>query len=232
MKILIVDDDADLRALIGFALRQGGFLGLEAPDVKSCRQLIEDEQPDLVILDVNLPDGNGLDLCREIRERSQVPILMLTVRNSEDDLVSALELGADDFLSKPFSPRTLLARIRALLRRASQEQGGRMELGELTLDMDRRQLQVNVREPVRLTGLETRLMQILIAHGGRPVTSEKLITHVWSARRSTDRQLLKQLIHRLRQKIEADPGAPGILLTESGIGYRLGTDSGGTDDLP
>ncbi|TVQ36616.1 MAG: DNA-binding response regulator [Wenzhouxiangella sp.] len=221
MKILIVDDDADLRALIGFALRQAGLMSVEASSARACRSQFADESPDLVILDVNLPDGSGLELCREIRGKSVVPILMLTVRNSEDDLVQALELGADDFLSKPFSPRTLIARVRALLRRSSQDAGDRLEIPGLTLDLERRQMQIDQREPIRLTGLEARLMQILIAHAGRPVTTEKLISHVWSARRSTDRQLLKQLIHRLRQKIEHDPAEPGLLLTEPGIGYRL-----------
>ncbi len=223
MKILIVDDDADLRALIGFALRQGGLLPVEAGDARSFRRALADENPDLVILDINLPDGNGLELCREIRVRSAVPILMLTVRNSEDDLVQALELGADDFLSKPFSPRTLLARIRALLRRSGQEQGDVLEASSLRLDLEARTVQIEEREPIRLTPLEARLLQMLMASDGRVVSSDKLIRHVWSARRSTDRQLLKQLIHRLRHKLEVDPSRPLWLLTEPGVGYRLGS---------
>ncbi|TVS10707.1 MAG: DNA-binding response regulator [Wenzhouxiangella sp.] len=221
MKVLIVDDDADLRSLIAFALRQGGLLPIEASDVRSCRALLVQEGPDLVVLDINLPDGDGLSLCREIRSTSDIPILMLTVRNSEDDLVAALDLGADDFLSKPFSPRTLLARIRALLRRAGQERGDRMELQGLVLDLEARTVQIDQREPVRLTSLELRLIQILVANAGRPVTTDKLVKHVWSARRSTDRQLLKQLAHRLRHKLEVDPATPVVLLTEPGVGYRL-----------
>jgi DNA-binding response OmpR family regulator len=222
MKVLIVDDDTDLRSLIAIALRQAGLLAVEAADVRNCRSKLAEEAPDLVILDINLPDGNGLDLCREIRSRLPIPILMLTVRNSEDDLVTALDLGADDFLSKPFSPRTLVARIRALLRRAGQDKGERMEVEGLVLDLEARTIQIEQREPVRLTPLEGRLLQLLIAHAGRPVTTEKLISHVWSARRSTDRQLLKQLMHRLRQKLEIDPSNPVFLLTEPGLGYRLG----------
>ena len=221
MKVLIVDDDADLRSLIAFALRQGGLLPVEAQDVRSCRTLLAAEDPDLVVLDVNLPDGDGLALCKEIRSASDVPILMLTVRNSEDDLVAALDLGADDFLSKPFSPRTLLARIRALLRRAGQERGEPLEYQGLVLDLEARTVQIEQREPVRLTSLELRLLQILLANARRPVTTDKLIKHVWSARRSTDRQLLKQLAHRLRQKLELDPASPVLLLTEPGVGYRL-----------
>lgn len=221
MKILVVDDDADLRSLIAFALRQAGLLTIEAADVRSCRLQLRDEAPDLIILDINLPDGNGLELCREIRAGSAVPILMLTVRNSEDDLVTALELGADDFLSKPFSPRTLLARIRALLRRVSQDKGDRLEIEGMALDLEARTIQIEQHEPIRLTPLECRLLQILLAHAGRPVATDRLISHVWSARRSTDRQLLKQLIHRLRHKLESDPAQPRYLLTEQGLGYRL-----------
>jgi DNA-binding response OmpR family regulator len=175
MKVLIVDDDTDLRSLIAIALRQAGLLAVEAADVRNCRSKLAEEAPDLVILDINLPDGNGLDLCREIRSRLPIPILMLTVRNSEDDLVTALDLGADDFLSKPFSPRTLVARIRALLRRAGQDKGERMEVEGLVLDLEARTIQIEQREPVRLTPLEGRLLQLLIAHAGRPVTTEKLI---------------------------------------------------------
>jgi len=221
MKILVVDDDADLLALVGFALTQAGYAVVKAPDVKTARRVFDAEAPDLAILDINLPDGDGFDVCEAIRERSRIPVMMLTARGEEEDLVKALDIGADDYLTKPFSPRTLLARVKALLRRAGLETGGAMSAGRLSLDLEAHSLQLGDAAPVKLTKLETRLLQILIANAGHVVSTERLLTHVWGHRGSGDRQLLKQLVHRLRQKIEDDPSDPGYLQTESGAGYRL-----------
>jgi len=221
MKILIVDDDGDLLALVGFALTQAGFTTVRAGDARSGTALFTAESPDLAILDINLPDGSGFDVCEAIRRQSRIPIMMLTARGEEEDLVKALDLGADDYLTKPFSPRTLLARVRALLRRAGLEAGGAMQAGSLSLDLEAHALRVGEADPVRLTKLETRLLQILLANAGHVVSTERLLTHVWGHRGSGDRQLLKQLVHRLRQKIEDDPGEPRHLRTESGAGYTL-----------
>jgi DNA-binding response OmpR family regulator len=135
--------------------------------------------------------------------------------------VRALELGADDYVTKPFSPRTLLARVKALLRRAGMETGGPMTAGILSLDLEALALRIGDAEAVRLTKLEARLLQILIANVGHVVGTERLLVHVWGRRGSGDRQLLKQLVHRLRQKVEEDPAHPRFLATESGAGYRL-----------
>jgi DNA-binding response OmpR family regulator len=221
MKILIVDDDADLLALVGFALSQSGFVVVKAVDVPTALNVFAAEAPDLAILDINLPGGSGFDICEAIRRQSRIPVLMLTARGEEEDLVRALDLGADDYLTKPFSPRTLLARVRALLRRAGLETGGAMAAGNLRLDLEALQLHVGDAAPVKLTKLETRLLQILIANAGHVVRTERLLTHVWGHRGSGDRQLLKQLVHRLRQKIEDDPASPKVLKTEPGAGYRL-----------
>ena len=221
MKILVVDDDADLLALVGFALAQSGFVALKAVDVRSALEVFDREAPDLAILDINIPGGSGFDVCESIRRRSRIPILMLTARVEEEDLVRALEIGADDYLTKPFSPRTLLARVRALLRRAGLEAGGSMDAGALHLDLEAHTLKLGDAPSVKLTKLETRLLQILIANAGNVVGTDRLLTHVWGHRGSGDRQLLKQLVHRLRQKIEKDPAAPELLKTESGAGYRL-----------
>jgi DNA-binding response OmpR family regulator len=221
MKILAVDDDPDLLALVAFALSQAGFVVVKAVDVQSALRVFADEAPDLAILDINLPGGTGFDICEGIRKQSRVPVMMLTARGEEEDLVRALDLGADDYLTKPFSPRTLLARVRALLRRAGLETGGAMNAGELHLDLEAHMLRVGAAEPVKLTKLETRLLQILIANAGHVVGTERLLTHVWGHRGSGDRQLLKQLVHRLRQKVEVDPADPSLLKTESGAGYRL-----------
>ncbi len=224
MKILAVDDDADLLALVGFALTQAGYAVVKAADAKTARAVFDAESPDLAILDINLPDGNGFDVCAAIRERSRIPVMMLTARGEEEDLVRALDLGADDYLTKPFSPRTLLARVKALLRRAGLESGGAMSAGRLSLDLEAHALRVGDAAPVKLTKLETRLLQILVANAGNVVSTERLLTHVWGHRGSGDRQLLKQLVHRLRQKIEDDPSEPAYLRTESGAGYRLTSD--------
>jgi DNA-binding response OmpR family regulator len=221
MKILIVDDDADLLALVAFALTQAGYAVVKAPDVRTATQQFAAEAPDLAILDINLPDGSGFSICESIRAQSRIPVMMLTARGEEEDLVKALELGADDYLTKPFSPRTLLARVKALLRRAGLESGGAMTAGRLSLDLESHSLRVRDEAPMKLTKLETRLLQILIANADHVVSTERLLTHVWGHRGSGDRQLLKQLVHRLRQKIEDDPAEPRFLQTESGAGYRL-----------
>ena len=221
MKILAVDDDMELLGLIGFALRQAGYLVIEASDGGAALAAFEREQPDLVILDVNLPGPSGFDVLRHIRAQARTPVMLLTVRGTEEDEVRGLDLGADDYLTKPFSPRTLLARVRALLRRAGLETGGAASAGSLHLDLEALTLKIGGAEPVRLTKLETRLMQILIANAGHVVGTERLLTHVWGHRGSGDRQLLKQLVHRLRQKIEADPAAPDLLKTAAGAGYKL-----------
>src|SRR5688572_7968975 len=221
MKILSADDDKDLLALIAFTLSQAGYLVVKASDGVQALRAFESEGPDLVILDINMPGASGFQVCEQIRTRSRIPVMMLTVRGEEEDVVRALELGADDYLTKPFSPRTLLARVKALLRRAGIEAGGAMEAGELALDLEAHSLKIAGAEPLRLTKLETRLLQILIANAGHVVGTERLLTHVWGHRGSGDRQLLKQLVRRLRQKIEADPAEPRYLQTEPGAGYRL-----------
>ena len=221
MKILVVDDDADLLALVAFALSQAGFVVIKATDVASALRLFAAEAPDLAILDINLPGGSGFDICAAVRRDSKIPVMMLTARGEEEDLVRALDLGADDYLTKPFSPRTLLARVRALLRRAGVEPGGAMTAGTFRLDLEAHTLRLGEAVPLKLTKLETRLMQILLANAGHVVGTERLLTHVWGQRGSGDRQLLKQLVHRLRQKIEEDPAQPRFLHTEAGAGYRL-----------
>ncbi len=221
MKILIVDDDKDLLALVGFALTQAGYAVVKADDAPVALRQFEDESPDLAILDINLPSGSGFDVCRAIRGKSRIPVMMLTVRGEEEDLVKALDLGADDYLTKPFSPRTLLARVKALLRRAGIETGGPMTAGRLSLDLEAHALSIGGGPALRLTKLEVRLLQILMANAGHVVGTERLLSHVWGRRGSGDRQLLKQLVHRLRQKIEADPANPRHLQTDAGAGYKL-----------
>jgi len=221
VKVLVADDDRDLLDLIGFALSQAGFLVVKAADGPSAVRLFEGEQPDLVVLDINMPGASGFAVCESIRARSAVPVMMLTARSEEEDLVRALELGADDYLTKPFSPRTLLARIRALLRRAGMENSAPLAAGLVRLNIEDHSVQIDGAPPVRLTKLELRLLQMLLANAGRTVSSDRLLAHIWGHRNSGDRQLLKQLVHRLRHKIEPDPNLPRLLQTSAGAGYKL-----------
>jgi len=221
MKILIADDDLELRELIGFALRQAGYLVVQAADGVEALHIFDNEQPDLVILDVNMPRLDGLEVCRRIRTEATTPIMLLTVRNSEEDQVQGLDLGADDYLTKPFSPRTLLARVRAQLRRAEIERPNVVLSSDLQLDSEAQTVRVRSVAPTRLTKLEFRLLQYLLANAEHTITIERLTTHVWGYRGLGDRQSLKQLVHRLRHKIEADPAEPHYLITVPGIGYVL-----------
>jgi len=223
MKVLVADDDADLRELIAFTLAQASFLVIKAHDGLSAVQLFTEESPDLVVLDINMPGLSGFQVCEAIRARSRVPVMMLTVRGEEEDLVRALGLGADDYLTKPFSPRTLVARIRALLRRAGMENTAPVAAGRVTLDLGEHTVRIGTGEAVRLTKLELRLLQMLLANAGHTVSSERLLVQVWGHRSGGDRQLLKQLVHRLRQKIETDPATPALLRTAA-AGYKLVVD--------
>jgi DNA-binding response OmpR family regulator len=223
MRVLVADDDSDLRALIGFTLSQAGYDVSAAADGESALQAFLRDSPDLVLLDINMPEPNGLQVCREIRGRSPVPIMMLTVRDLEEDLVEAFDSGADDYVRKPFSPRALLARVRALLRRA-EPLDGPVTAGQLRLDPEQRTLHVAAAAPVRVTPLELKALQLLMSTPGRTVTAEKLLLHLWGRATARERRTLKQLVYRLRQKIEADASSPEILQTTPGAGYRLVAD--------
>jgi len=221
VKILIVDDDRELRELVGFVLRRAGYPVVEAGDGPEAMRQHAVERPDLVILDVNLPGFDGFEVCRRIRLDSDTPVMMLTVRGEEADQVRGLDLGADDYLAKPFSPSTLLARVRALLRRRGSERPAPVGAGAIALDPDLQTVTIDGAAPVRLTNLEFKLLQLMVATPNRTVPPERLLRHVWGHRSNDDRQLLKQLVHRVRQKIESDPADPRFLKTVSGVGYRL-----------
>jgi len=221
VKILIVDDDRELRELVGFVLRRAGYPVVEAADGPEAVRRHAVERPDLVILDVNLPGFDGFEVCRRIRADFDTPVMMLTVRGEEADQVHGLDLGADDYLAKPFSPSTLLARVRAVLRRRGSERPAPLGAGAIVLDPDMQTVSVAGASPVRLTNLEFKLLQLMVTAPNRTVPPERLLRHVWGHRGGDDRQLLKQLVHRVRQKIEIDPADPRFLKTVSGVGYRL-----------
>jgi DNA-binding response OmpR family regulator len=221
MRILVVEDDSDLRGLIAFTLTQAGFEVNAAGDGAAALHQFATEPPDVVLLDINLPRLDGFEVCRQIRTRSRVPIMMLTVRAREDDLITAFDCGADDYVHKPFSPRALLARVRALARRAEPVNVTSLSAGQLHLDLELHLLRLGESADVRLTPLELRALHLLMTSPGRTVTAERLLNHVWGRATSRERRTLKQLIYRLRRKLEEDPTAPQVLQTTPGAGYKL-----------
>jgi DNA-binding response OmpR family regulator len=221
VKILLVDDDPDLLAVTGFALQQAGFLVVKASDGAAGLDAFQRERPDLAVLDINMPNLNGFELAQKLRERGRIPILMLTARSEEEDVVRALSQGADDYLSKPFSPKILVARIRALLRRSGGAVENAVAVGSVSLDLAELTLLGLPAGVVRLTPLEARFLQLLLAHSGRTVPTDRLLVHVWGNRAGGNRQLLKQLVHRLRHKVEADPAEPLLIRNVPNAGYLI-----------
>jgi DNA-binding response OmpR family regulator len=225
MKLLVVDDDRVLAEIMVFTLQRAGFDVIQAHDGATARRRWRQDDPDLIVLDVNLPDASGFDLCQEIREVSDVPIILLTVRGEEEDIVHGLQIGADDYITKPYSPRQLVARTQAVLRRAVAGRNAdavpaNREVGDLKLDLGRREVQVNEGEAIALTPLESRLLDYLMVNAGHVLTTDALVDHVWGPD-GASRNMLRQLVHRLRNKIESDPSHPVYIETVSGIGYGL-----------
>jgi DNA-binding response OmpR family regulator len=230
MKALIVDDDLVLADVLAFTLRREGFNVIQAFDGEAALQRWAEEQPDIVVLDVNLPKMDGFAVCRRIREQADTPILLLTVRNEEDDIVHGLKLGADDYITKPFSPRQLVARAHAVLRRAGRTAApATRQVGSLLLDTSRRELRMGRQEPVSLTPLESRLLDYLMLNAGHVLTAEAIIDHVWGAE-GGERDMLRQLVHRLRSKVAQAGGMeegapestyPDYIQTVPGLGYGL-----------
>jgi len=221
MKALIVDDDLVLADVLSFTLRRAGFLVITAHDGQAALDTWQAESPDLIVLDLNLPKIDGLTVCQRIREKTSTPIIILSVRGEDDDVVHALELGADDYITKPFSPRQLVARAEAVLRRSGvTPTTGPLVVGDLTLDLARRELYRSGQLFAQLTGLECRLMEVLMLNSGHVLPADTLITQVWGPA-GGDRTMLKQLVHRVRVKIEPDPSSPVYLETVPGVGYAL-----------
>ncbi|HMQ29239.1 MAG TPA: response regulator transcription factor [Chloroflexaceae bacterium] len=219
MKLLLADDDDALAAVTAFALRRAGYAVVIAADGAQALAFWADEVPDLVLLDIQMPRKDGLQVCRELRAQSDVPIIMLTVRGDDDDVVGGLRLGADDYVTKPFSPRQLVARVEAVLRRRGPVPQSRLESGGLALDPDQHMAYAAGRA-VRLTRLEYRLLHYLLVNQGQVLPTETIVSHVWGYG-DGDRGLLKQLVFRLRQKIAAAGGHEGAIATVAGVGYTV-----------
>lgn len=227
MRALIVDDDHTLADLLAFTLRRAGYETLVAYDAPGALQSFQTTAPDIIILDVNLPGeinlNSGFDVCREIRKVSNVPIIMLTVRDDEEDIIKGLDLGADDYVSKPFSPRQLIARVQTVLRRAKEGQhlaAAPFVSNDVHFDISRREFQKDDSPPVILTRLESRLMEVLMLNANQVIPSENIIAHVWGPGEGTT-DMLRQLVRRLRQKIEFDQANPQFIQNLPGIGYRF-----------
>jgi len=230
MKALVVDDDRVLADVVAFTLRREGFQVVLAHDGQAALERWVEEQPDLIVLDVNLPKLDGFAVCQRIRQQADTPILLLTVRGEEDDIVHGLDLGADDYITKPFSPRQLVARAQAVLRRAGHTPTPAIrQVGELALDPNRREIRIGAGPAVTLTPLESRLADYLMLNAGHVLTAETIINHVWGPE-GGDRDMLRQLVRRLRLKIAETSGAdaddleartPVYVETVPGLGYGL-----------
>jgi two-component system KDP operon response regulator KdpE len=220
--VLVIDDEPPIRRLLRTTLAVQDYRVIEAADGREGLSLLRHERPDLLLLDLGLPDIDGLELIRMIRAESPVPIIVLSSRDDERGKVEALDLGADDYVTKPFGMEELVARLRAALRHRLQQQGSRplFRSGDLTVDLVRRIVTVRGEE-VKLSPKEYDLLQQFVLHAGKVLTHRHLLREVWKDETGGDVQYLRVYVRQLRQKIEADPERPAHILTEPGVGYRL-----------
>jgi two-component system, OmpR family, KDP operon response regulator KdpE len=223
-EILIIEDDPQIRRFLRATLSAEQYRYHEALTAAEGMAQAQARQPDLILLDLGLPDQDGLEVIRTLRQTSQTPIIVLSARGQEKDKVEALDLGADDFVSKPFAVGELLARIRAALRRAATirdgSEGTAFRTGDLSVDLDARIVRLGETE-VHLTPIEFRLLETLVRHAGKVVTQRQLLVEVWGPQHSEQAQYLRVYMAQLRRKLEADSARPRHLRTEPGVGYRL-----------
>jgi two-component system KDP operon response regulator KdpE len=222
-KVLLVEDELDIRRFVRLALEAEGLAVVEADGVQRGLIAAASHRPDLVVLDLGLPDGDGVDFIRGLRAWSDMPVIVLSARTQERDKIAALDAGADDYLVKPFGTGELLARVRAQRRRharATTEAGSVVSFGEVKIDLARRVVE-RAGEPIRLTPIEYRLLQHLIAHPDRVLTHRQLLHAVWGPSHADDAHYLRIYMGHLRGKLEAEPSRPQHLVTELGVGYRF-----------
>jgi two-component system KDP operon response regulator KdpE len=223
-RVLVVDDERAIRRYLHAALNAHGYIIYEAVNGQEVLSMAATERPDLIILDLGLPDIDGVEITRQIREWSQIPIIILSVREQEKDKVAALDAGADDYLTKPFSTGELMARIRVALRRSTQTSPEPVfTSGELVVNLSRRLVTVRDEE-ISLTPTEYDLLRVLIQHPGKVLTHRQLLRKVWGDAYETEAHLLRVNMSNLRRKIEPDPTRPRFIITEPGVGYRLRVD--------
>jgi DNA-binding response OmpR family regulator len=222
--ILLVDDEDAIQKLLSFPLQKDGYRVIEARDGEAALRRFDEEKVDLVVLDLALPKLDGLEVCRRLRAHSAVPIIMLTARDEEIDKVIGLEIGADDYITKPFSIREFRSRVRALLRRATltpaASAGEALEVGPLRVDRARRRIEVDDHAP-EFTYVEFELVRILAEHPGRVFSRAELLEKIWGSSQYRDPRTVDVHVRHIREKIERDPGKPELILTVRGVGYRL-----------
>ncbi|MCA1899491.1 MAG: response regulator [Chloroflexi bacterium] len=224
--ILVIDDELQIQRAIRTILTEKGFRVTTASSGEEGLALAAANEPDIIILDLGLPDMDGVEVCSRLREWTQTPIIILSVRDSERDKVGALDKGADDYLTKPFGIEELLARVRVALRHSAQKQGMQSKVvkaGDLTIDLVWHIVKRG-EEEVKLTGTEYKLLAYLAANHGRVLTHQSILTHVWDPADADHTEYLRVYIRQLRKKLEADPERPQYILTEPGIGYRFIAD--------
>ena len=220
-RILVVDDEMQIRKMLRIALKSVGYEVTEAESVESGLAALVRQQPDLLVLDLGLPDGDGLELLTELRSFSKVPVIVLSVRNGDSDKIKALDIGAQDYVTKPFSVEELLARVRAQLRdRLPEKTAAVLDDGYLHIDLARRLVTCNTQE-VELTPKEYAVLATLAQHRQCVITQKQLLEQIWGPTHGQDTHYLRIVISHLRQKIGDDPTEPKYLKTEAGIGYRL-----------
>ncbi len=221
-RVLVVDDEPTILDSVGFTLEKEGFEVLSARDGTEALRLARDRRPDVVVLDVILPGLSGREVCRQLRAESDVPIIMLSARADEVDRVLGLELGADDYVTKPFSLAELVSRVRALLRRRELDRTRRnvLRAGNLELDLSRHEVRL-AGKPVRVTPSEFRLLELLASEPGRVFSRDELGRHLWQTQYTGGERAVDAHIVNLRRKLERDPARPGQLITVRGIGYAL-----------
>lgn len=222
--VLLVEDEVQMRRFLRAALTSHDYRLVEACTAKEAIQLATSHNPALILLDLGLPDADGLDVTRQLREWCTAPIIVISARGAEQDKVTALDAGADDYLTKPFGTNELLARMRVSLRHASQLGGesasSTLEIGELVVDLARHEVRVGGRE-VRLTPTEFRILALLARNAGKVLTHRQILTEVWGPAYAAQTHYVRVHMAELRRKVESDPARPQMLLTEAGVGYRL-----------
>ena len=226
-QILLVDDELSIQRAMAPLLRSRGYSVTLAGTGREALDLFARERPDLVILDLGLPDINGIEVCRQVRELADTPILILSARGAEKDKVAALDQGADDYMTKPFGPEELMARVRATLRRSLGRETvlhGQLTRGGLMIDFDRHRVQRGDDE-IRLTPKEFELLTLLVTHAGRVLTHRSILKSIWGSPARDQPEHLRVLMGQLRKKIEPDPARPRYLLTEPWVGYRFADDA-------
>jgi len=224
LRVLVVDDERAIRRFLRTSLTAHGYTVYEASSGGEALSAVIGDRPDLIILDLGLPDLNGIEVVRQLREWTRIPIIVLSVREEEGTKVAALDVGADDYLTKPFGMAELMARIRVALRHADQPVGEPIfEVGDLIMDRARRQVLMAGNEIV-LTPTEYDLLRVLVQHAGRVLTHRQLLRQVWGVGYDQETHLLQVNISNLRRKIEPDPSRPSYIITEVGVGYRLRAD--------